>query len=282
VRPPNPFGACKWHETYSNSLSGATAVILPDNDEAGRRHTDAVTRSLRGIAASVKVVALPNLPEKGDVSDWLAEGHTRDELEQLAADAPEWMPDATLRSGGQRRVPSYTFLPLAALRELPPPTWLVEDILPSDSLSVFYGRPGSFKSFAVLDLALCVASNKDWHGHTVERGPVALVATEGRATALNQRIEAWRSYHEVTDDPDLWVMSKPVELLDSVSMEALAASIKTASLSSDTHCNRHTLAVSCGRGREQHRRDDTGNACASATSRGHWRQLACRAPHQKE
>jgi DNA primase len=45
-------------------------VILPDNDEPGRLHAQQVATSVYNVAASVKVLHLPDLPEKGDVSDW--------------------------------------------------------------------------------------------------------------------------------------------------------------------------------------------------------------------
>ncbi|MBV8488787.1 MAG: DUF3987 domain-containing protein, partial [Planctomycetaceae bacterium] len=48
--------------------------------------------SLHGEAASVKVVELPGLPERGDVSDFLASGGTVAQLEDLASKAPEWKP----------------------------------------------------------------------------------------------------------------------------------------------------------------------------------------------
>ncbi|MCX7428817.1 MAG: hypothetical protein NTW96_24725, partial [Planctomycetia bacterium] len=63
-----------------------------DNDDAGRKHGQQVARSLQGLATSVKVVALPGLPPKGDVSDWLDDGHTVDELLAIVEAAPEWEP----------------------------------------------------------------------------------------------------------------------------------------------------------------------------------------------
>ncbi|MEW6771236.1 MAG: DUF927 domain-containing protein [Bacillota bacterium] len=85
-----PGGAGKWRREYSEALRGADVVILPDSDEPGRKHAEQVAKSLRGVAASVKVLELPGLPEKGDVSDWLAGGGTAEELLRLAAEAPEW------------------------------------------------------------------------------------------------------------------------------------------------------------------------------------------------
>jgi 5S rRNA maturation endonuclease (ribonuclease M5) len=90
----NPMGAGKWRAAYNEPLRGADVVILPDNDEPGRKHAQQVAQALHGIAASIKVVELPNVPEKGDVSDWVAAGGTRNQLEALVAAAPLWTPPA--------------------------------------------------------------------------------------------------------------------------------------------------------------------------------------------
>jgi hypothetical protein len=81
----NPLGAGKWRDEYSPCLAGRNVVILPDNDDPGRQHAAQVAASLCGIATSVKVLHLPGLPEKGDVSDWLATGGTADALRALVA-----------------------------------------------------------------------------------------------------------------------------------------------------------------------------------------------------
>jgi putative DNA primase/helicase len=83
-------GAGKWREEYSQALRGKAVVILPDNDDPGRKHAEQVAEVLSGIAKSVKVVALPGLPEKGDVSDWLKAGGTRKALESLINGTPVW------------------------------------------------------------------------------------------------------------------------------------------------------------------------------------------------
>lgn len=68
----NPGGAGKWRVSYSEALRGAHVAILPDNDPPGRNHADVVAQALQGLAAEVRVIALPGLEEKGDVSDWIA------------------------------------------------------------------------------------------------------------------------------------------------------------------------------------------------------------------
>lgn len=88
----SPMGAGKWRDHYSEHLKGANVVILPDNDEPGRKHAQQVAQSLHGKAKSIKILELPGLPPKGDVSDWLAAGGTKEELLRLAQEAPEWEP----------------------------------------------------------------------------------------------------------------------------------------------------------------------------------------------
>ena len=86
-------GAGKWRAEYSECLRDRDVVILPDNDEPGRNHALQVARSLFGIVGAVKIVELPGLPDKGDVSDWLGQGHGVAELLQLVEAADELVPD---------------------------------------------------------------------------------------------------------------------------------------------------------------------------------------------
>jgi len=85
----NPMGAGKWHDDYRRFLVGRRVVILPHNDDAGRKHAEQVAASLHDSVVSVKAVPLPDLEPKGDVSDWLDIGHSRDELEFLADITPD-------------------------------------------------------------------------------------------------------------------------------------------------------------------------------------------------
>ncbi len=92
VATTNSGGAGKWRKDYAEALRGRKVIILPDNDEPGRKHAEQVAKSLRRVARSVKVLELPGLPEKGDISDWLDAGHTIAELQALAEAAPRWEP----------------------------------------------------------------------------------------------------------------------------------------------------------------------------------------------
>jgi len=88
----NPGGAGKWRAGFAKYFRDAHLVILPDNDQPGREHAEEVATLLHGVAASIKIVELPGIAHKEDVSDWLAKGHSLEELKSLVELAPIWKP----------------------------------------------------------------------------------------------------------------------------------------------------------------------------------------------
>ena len=87
-----PNQKAKWRKEYTEQLAGAARVILiPDHDEPGKAHMAYIAQALRGKVSDVRSLALPGLSgAKGDndLSDWLDKGHTVDELQALAEEAP--------------------------------------------------------------------------------------------------------------------------------------------------------------------------------------------------
>ncbi|MBN1458340.1 MAG: hypothetical protein JXA57_02305 [Armatimonadetes bacterium] len=101
----NPGGAEKWSHlhkpTVEKIFKNRQVLVIPDNDEAGRRHARQVAESLIAIASDVRIVKLPGLPEKGDVSDWIAAGGTRERLFDLAEDVEPFSGEETMGAGGE-------------------------------------------------------------------------------------------------------------------------------------------------------------------------------------
>ena len=77
---------------------------------------------------------------------------------------------------------------------MPPPTWIVPDHIPYGGVVVVYGPPGEGKTFMTMDLALSIASGKQWQGRPTEAGLVVYIAAEG-GFGVPQRIRAWCSTH---------------------------------------------------------------------------------------
>jgi 5S rRNA maturation endonuclease (ribonuclease M5) len=59
VGTTNTGGAGKWLEAYNEHLKGKDIILCPDNDEPGRKHSDAIIASLKDHARSIKLVSLP-------------------------------------------------------------------------------------------------------------------------------------------------------------------------------------------------------------------------------
>lgn len=96
IATTNSGGAGEWPTApeYLEWFRGREVIVLIDNDKSGHEHGAKVAASLQGIAAEVRVVLLPGLPSKGDVSDWLDAGGTVEELQEIVEHSPTWPPDA--------------------------------------------------------------------------------------------------------------------------------------------------------------------------------------------
>ncbi|OAI26386.1 MULTISPECIES: primase-helicase family protein [Methylomonas] len=87
-----PFGAKKWQAHYAKYFKNARIVIVPDNDAVGREHAQMVAEKLNDVAKEIRIVSLPDLPDKGDISDWIRQGGTKEAFLALVEDTPLWEP----------------------------------------------------------------------------------------------------------------------------------------------------------------------------------------------
>jgi hypothetical protein len=231
IATTNPGGAGKWQPGMSEHLRDRKVVILPDNDAAGAKHADDVARTLQGKARSIRLLRLPGLPDKGDLSDWLAAGGTAEELDRLAAgaDGPHARPNgadtapepppaeeeetASEQPHGDADANAETlpFMLFGAIKPALDSNDFVEGLLASSSLVVLYGEPGSGKTFWVLDICLHVADGRQWRDRAVEQGAVIYLALEGGA-GIRNRIAAARSRMALPDTTPLVLVQSPVDL----------------------------------------------------------------------
>lgn len=92
VSTTNSGGAEKFAAELAEYFKGKNVYVLPDNDEPGERHAKQVVETLQHVALSIRVVRLPGLGDKQDVSDWIAAGGTADDLADLLRRAPATAP----------------------------------------------------------------------------------------------------------------------------------------------------------------------------------------------
>ena len=133
-------GAKKWRLEHAAFLQGADIILLPDNDPAGREHVEAIAASLAS-ARRLRILELPNLPEKGDVVDWHAAGGSAEEFARLIAAAPEYARDESAA-------------PQPLMRPLPPP-----EPFPLDALGPDLARAAqAIRDFVQSPLEMCAGA----------------------------------------------------------------------------------------------------------------------------
>jgi KaiC/GvpD/RAD55 family RecA-like ATPase len=89
----NNGGAGNFKAELAPHFVGKHVAIFPDNDEPGRTHALKVAAILAPVAKSVKIVELPDVPAKGDVTDWVRGGGSVESLRELYRKAQPWTPD---------------------------------------------------------------------------------------------------------------------------------------------------------------------------------------------
>lgn len=155
-------GAGKWKSEYSPYFTGKYVVIFPDNNDIGKRHALDISNSVYPFAHVVKIVDLPNLPEKGDIYDYL-EDHSVEELLKEIKSAHRWNPD----SGQEKEKEKPSFF--VTIENLLPGgesgfDWIIPGIIHRESRGIFVAAPKAGKSVIALDLGVALASCQPWLG----------------------------------------------------------------------------------------------------------------------
>ena len=228
VATTNHGGAGKWGEEHAQHLEGRNVIVMPDNDQVGLRHADAVVASLWSKANQIKRVDLPGLPDKGDVVDYLRT-HTLEELvgEVRKVEPPTEAPQVTegeIADEDGNALEPFETLDQDAVWSMPPVEFLVDQLLPERSFTMMYGAPGSGKSFLAIDMALSVANGLPWHGYETKQGAVLYIAGEGVA-GMGKRWKAWAKHRGLTEKADMHVLPVAVNFMDETEITRLLYTI---------------------------------------------------------
>jgi len=193
----------KWRPEYNDDFSGRVVYILADNDDAGRAHAESIAVNLHGIAQAVKVVNLPDLPDKGDVSDWLDAGHTKAELERECLMNPKWEPfiDANgqecaspipMNDNGAAVALEVSSKPITVrellAREFRPQIPLVDGLVAKGNLVMVAGRAKSGKTTLMLCMTMSIDAGTPFLGRDTTRARVLYYALEDGARRVQRRL----------------------------------------------------------------------------------------------
>jgi len=177
-------GTGKWLESYNEYFRNRYIAILPDNDQPGRVHAESIAESICDVVKCVKIVNLPGLPDKGDVSDFLDAGHTMGQINLLVDDTPEYIKNDSWTSRAD--VVSLDFVQPQEI------DWLWHERIPLGMLTIIAGDPGVGKSFLSLYIASLITTANPTPDNTIPAyGSVIILSAEDSLEhVIRPRLEA--------------------------------------------------------------------------------------------
>jgi RecA-family ATPase len=209
----NAGGVGKWRDELNDHFIDADVVVIEDNDPQkkhpktgapmfhedgrpilpGQDHAQAVAAALSQVAARVRVLKLkkfwPEIPLKGDVSDWLKAGHTREQLDALVEQVPIWAPGV---DSAEVPEPATFINVLLWVGIAPRPRQrAVLDRVPAHNVTLLTGEGGIGKTLLMQQLSVATVLGKDWIGSMPEQGPVIFITAEDDIDELHFR------YHKI-------------------------------------------------------------------------------------
>jgi RecA-family ATPase len=218
-----------WTKDCVRALAGRDVIILEDNDEAGRKKASKAAHALHGTAKTIRIVCLPGLADKGDVSDWFdADSRNAGKFVEVCFEASLWAPETAAGDGGGDHAGDHDgdrdrdhdrdeaagadtksettgrqplpFINVANWDDEPVPglEWAVPDRIPLRQVTLFSGEGSAGKSTTQLHLSFAHVLARDWLGTMPEPGPALFVDAEDDEKILHRRSAAILDHYGAT------------------------------------------------------------------------------------
>lgn len=178
-------GAKEWDDDYNAYFKGKRVFILADNDNVGRQHAEKIAAGVYPFAYNVKVINLPGLADKGDVSDFLATHSAADLVREIKV-AERWSP-GTAPELWRSALKSYEELEQGEFE------FLIDRFLPR-GITFLGGLPESGKSWLALSIAKALVGGQPFLKKYRVPHPITVLylAPESGERAFRIRLEAMR------------------------------------------------------------------------------------------
>ena len=174
-------GTSDWKAHFAESFSGAWVTILADNDEAGQKLARRVAKDIKGTCYCYRIVT-PSDVEKGDVTDYIEAGHSKEELLQLIEETP-W----TVKG---RKKPKLKNLRTVQDAEI---SWLWEPYIQANNITIFRGDGGVGKTYFICALMSAISNDSapvQMPGMLHRRGRSIYFGMEDDEATIKRRVKA--------------------------------------------------------------------------------------------
>jgi hypothetical protein len=217
VATTSPFGGSKtrsekkWSPEFNQFFTGRRVAIIPDNDETGKKFARHVAQELVGVAFCVKIVELPGLPEKGDVSDFLAAGGTREQLLALVEgtavvvrddleEADSAVASCASPTAWDRAKPAPTFIN-EGTQEV---DWIIPKLVARECVTIIAAPKGLGKTMVLHAAAIALAIGGEFCGSRLNKQRVLLIDRDNPTSDVRRRLRGWGGENA----PDLDVLGR--------------------------------------------------------------------------
>jgi AAA domain len=177
-----------WTNECAQALAGRDVLILEDNDDSGRKRALAAAQELRGKAKTLRIVRLPGLQDKQDVSNWLDVGNTAEDLVRVSMETPLWSPTSdTKEADTALESVRASDVKITAIR------WLWPKRFALGKLGLIAGLPDVGKGQVLCDMAARVTHGFEWpcnEGHAPQGNVVLLSAEDDPSDTVVPRLIA--------------------------------------------------------------------------------------------
>tara|TARA_R110000850_G_scaffold35232_3_gene94029 strand:- start:948 stop:2435 length:1488 start_codon:yes stop_codon:yes gene_type:complete len=210
-------GATGWNKTDWTPIYGRDVYIWADNDEAGIKCANEISKELKGHGCKVKVIEPPEtFEDKDDLWDAAERGDfTHDSLLKYIESVKEKKEKGALTF---RRADDV-------LSEVTNPKWLIKDVCEEESLMQIYGAPKSGKSFIAIAMSCAIASGQDFYGNKAFKKPVLYIVGEG-LRGCKRRLSAIQQGMYSLKEVPLYLSDRAVRIGDKDDFERLVQEIE--------------------------------------------------------
>src|SRR5262249_24026818 len=146
-----------------------------------------VAEALRGIVPDIRIVTFHDLPEHGDLTDWIERKHGYDDLLVKIETSTPYRPRpraAPIRQWDGEPVPDLEYA--------------VPEGFPLENVGLFSGEAGQGKSPLVEHLCVAHVLERDWLGCQPRQGPAIYIEAEDAERVLHWRLKAIAAHYAVT------------------------------------------------------------------------------------
>ena len=210
-------GATGWNKTDWSAIYSREVYIWADNDEAGIKCANEISKELKTHGCKVKVIQPPEtFNDKDDLWDAAERGDfTHDSITKYIETVQE-----------KKEKGSITFTRAdEVLSQVTNPNWLIKDVVETESLMQIYGAPKSGKSFVAIAMSCAIASGQDFYGNKAFKKPVLYICGEGQR-GVKRRLSAWQQAQYSLSGIPLYLSDRAVRIGDKDDFERLTQEIE--------------------------------------------------------